>query len=83
MAARSQRDDNKITRRWCRVILAVSWFVGILAAMAGIVGLVFQNLYGFFFPVELGHTWKEVLPLVLNIFGQCQDWICAHGRPLD
>ncbi len=72
MAVRKQHDDNKTTKAWCKLGLVVSWFVAIGSALGGGICLYLELRDGNAVFFILDHTWREVLPLVLNIFGTCR-----------
>jgi len=69
MTVRRPHDDNQITKHWCKLGLLVSWFVGIGSALGGGICLYLEIRDGNAVFFVLDHTWREVLPLGLNIIG--------------
>lgn len=63
-------DDSAFTRRWCVFGLVMSWFVGIGALLAGAISMYLEVRDGSAPHLVLSHTWREVLPLGLNICGK-------------
>ena len=70
MAGRKKRDDNQNTKLWCQTGLIVSWFVGMGSALAGGICLYLELRDGNAVFFLLDHTWREILPLGLNIVGK-------------
>jgi hypothetical protein len=69
---RQEQEDNRITKWWCKLGLVVSWFVGFGAALGGGICLYIELRDGNAVFFSLEHTWREVLPLGLNVVGRLQ-----------
>lgn len=69
MASRKHHDDSAITRRVCVFGLVVSYIVAISSLLAGAICLYIELRDGSATQIVLPHMWREILPLVLNIFG--------------
>ncbi|KAK4148831.1 hypothetical protein C8A00DRAFT_47428 [Chaetomidium leptoderma] len=67
MAAPQKHDDNVLTRAWCVCGLVVSWIFGISSLLAGGICVYLEVRDGNAAHIILSHTWREVLPLGLNI----------------
>lgn len=66
-----KHDDSIFTRACCLCGLVVSWFVGVGALLAGAICLYLErrDASGNSTHITMSHTWTEVLPLGLNVFG--------------
>jgi len=67
--AQKQHDDSAITRRACMVGLVASWFVAIGSLIGGGICLYFELRDGTPTHIAMSHTWREIVPLLLNIIG--------------
>ncbi|KAK3986656.1 hypothetical protein QBC44DRAFT_135473 [Cladorrhinum sp. PSN332] len=65
---RQKYDDSANTRWWCVFGLVISWFVAIGSLFAGAICLYLELRDQKAAHIVLSHTWREVLPLGLNIF---------------
>ncbi|KAK3941739.1 hypothetical protein QBC46DRAFT_91819 [Diplogelasinospora grovesii] len=65
---RPDYDDSVFTRNWCVAGLVTSWFVAIGSLLGGGICLYLQLRDGNAVYINLSHMWREILPLVLNIF---------------
>lgn len=79
MATPQQLRDSDITRRFCIVGLVISWIVGVGALLIGVALLVVE-ITGSWRPprLDLTHTWREVIPLLLNVAGTPSFVICTE-----
>lgn len=74
MIAEQQRRDNAFTRHCCVVGLIISWAVGVASLLVGSLFLVLEETSAVKSPqLNLSHTWREVLPLILNVVGMLKD----------
>lgn len=70
MATPEQLRDSNITKNCCIAGLIISWVVGIGSLLIG-VALLVAEITGSWKPprLDLTHTWREVIPLLLNVVG--------------
>jgi hypothetical protein len=71
MMEKQKYDDSVFTRRWCVFGLTMSWLVGIGALIAGAICMYMEIHNGEPAKIVMSNTNREILPLVLNIFGKC------------
>ncbi len=69
MAPPKHHDDSVFTKTWCVCGLVVSWIVGIGALLAGGISIYLEIRDGTAAQIGMSHTWREVLPLGLNVLG--------------
>ncbi|KAK3314641.1 hypothetical protein B0H66DRAFT_316708 [Apodospora peruviana] len=67
MAVQKQHDDSRYTRNACVLGLVVSWFVGIGSLLGGGICLYTEIRDGTATHIVMSHTWREILPLLLNV----------------
>ena len=67
--APKHHDDSVFTKTWCVIGLVASWIVGIGALLAGGISIYLEIRDGTAAQIVMSHTWREVLPLGLNVFG--------------
>lgn len=67
--AAQKNDDSVFTRTWCVCGLVLSWIAGIGTLIAGGICAHLEARDGYPAHIILSHTWREVLPLGLNILG--------------
>ncbi len=67
--APKHHDDSVFTKTWCVIGLVASWLVGIGALLAGGISIYLEIRDGTAAQIVMSHTWREVLPLGLNVFG--------------
>ena len=67
---RQKYDDSANTRWWCVFGLVTSWFVAIIALLAGAACLYVEIRDQKAAQIKMSHKWREVLPLGLNILGK-------------
>jgi hypothetical protein len=68
--AAQKNDDSVLTRTWCVFGLVLSWVVGIGTLFAGGICAHWEARDGYPAHIILSTTWREVLPLGLNILGR-------------
>lgn len=74
MTAEQQRRDSTFTRQCCVFGLIISWAVGAASLLVGSLFLVLEETSAVKSPqLNLSHTWREVLPLILNVVGMLND----------
>ncbi|KAL1840922.1 hypothetical protein VTJ49DRAFT_7620 [Mycothermus thermophilus] len=62
-----QHDDSGWTKVWCICGLIVGWIAGIVTIAAGSFSLYREHRDGGATQILMSHTWRELLPLGLNI----------------
>lgn len=88
MAGYKQRNDSAIARHASLVGLVMSWFAGFTALFLGGICLFIEIRDGVAVHLKINNTWREILPLLLNILGMvrtCPSSIflmlaLTHGR---